>query len=362
MPDNVDVTPGTGATVRTVQKGGASGPEAPVGIIDQGGAGAESLVSLTNPLYVQLRDSSGNVIATLPVSAAALPLPTGASIAAKQPALGVAGTPSTDVISVQGVASGTPQPVSDDGGSLTVDNGGTFAVQDSQKVADNAGFTDGSTPVQPVGFIFDEAAGTALTENDAAAARVDSKRAQVLVIEDETTRGRRATVTAGNALKVDGSAATQPVSGTVTANAGTGTLAVSLASLPALATGTNTVGNVGLAPRTSGGLTISRTLSAASTNATSVKASAGQLYGWYLYNANAAVRYLKFYNKASAPTVGSDTPVMTIPIPAGAAANVEFSQGIAFGTGLAFALTTGVADSDTAAVAANEIILNLLYV
>jgi len=39
--------------------------------------------------------------------------------------------------------------------------------------------------------------------------------------------GNSATVTAGNALKVDGSAVTQPVSGTVTANAGTGTFTVS---------------------------------------------------------------------------------------------------------------------------------------
>ena len=103
-------------------------------------------------------------------------------------------------------------PITDNGGSLTVDNAGTFAVQDSEKVADNAAFTDGTTKVQPAGFVFDEVAGTALTENDAAAARVDSKRAQVLVIEDETTRGRRVTVTAANALKIDGSAVTQPVS------------------------------------------------------------------------------------------------------------------------------------------------------
>ena len=39
--------------------------------------------------------------------------------------------------------------------------------------------------------------------------------------------GTVADVTAGNALKVDGSGVTQPVSGTVTANAGTGTMAVS---------------------------------------------------------------------------------------------------------------------------------------
>lgn len=38
-------------------------------------------------------------------------LPTGAATAAKQPAIGTAGTPSADVLSVQGVAGGTPLPV-----------------------------------------------------------------------------------------------------------------------------------------------------------------------------------------------------------------------------------------------------------
>lgn len=50
--------------------------------------------------------------ATQPVSAASLPLPAGAATAAKQPALGTAGTASTDVITVQGIASGVAQPVS----------------------------------------------------------------------------------------------------------------------------------------------------------------------------------------------------------------------------------------------------------
>lgn len=49
---------------------------------------------------------------------------------------------------------------------------------------------------------------------------------------------------AGGGLKVDGSGTALPVSGTVTANAGTGTQAVSLASLPALAAGTNNIGDV----------------------------------------------------------------------------------------------------------------------
>jgi hypothetical protein len=59
--------------------------------------------------------------ATQPVSAASLPLPSGASTSAKQPALGTAGTPSADVLSVQGApsmtalktdGSGVTQPVS----------------------------------------------------------------------------------------------------------------------------------------------------------------------------------------------------------------------------------------------------------
>lgn len=42
------------------------------------------------------------------ISAASLPLPTGAATAAKQPALGTAGTASSDVITIQGIASMTP--------------------------------------------------------------------------------------------------------------------------------------------------------------------------------------------------------------------------------------------------------------
>jgi hypothetical protein len=118
-------------------------------------------------------------------------------------------------------------------GASTAANQSTIitAVQllDDVVVTDNAGFTDGTTKLSMNGFIFDEVAGTALTENDAAAARIDAKRSQVHTLEDGATRGRYATVTAANALKVDGSAVTQPVSGTVTAN---------------LAAGTNNIGDV----------------------------------------------------------------------------------------------------------------------
>ena len=63
---------------------------------------------------------------TQPVSVASLPLPTGAATAAKQPALGTAGTPSSDVISVQGVVGGTTLPVS---GTVAATQSGTWTVQ-----------------------------------------------------------------------------------------------------------------------------------------------------------------------------------------------------------------------------------------
>lgn len=76
-------------------------------------------------------DGSG---VTQPISAAALPLPSGAATAAKQPALGAAGTASADVLTVQGISSMTPllvngsgvtQPVS---GTVTANQGGTWNV------------------------------------------------------------------------------------------------------------------------------------------------------------------------------------------------------------------------------------------
>jgi hypothetical protein len=69
-----------------------------------------------------------------PVSAASLPLPTGAATAAKQPALGTAGTASSDVITVQGIASGTPAQVV--GGLATVS--GNFT-----RPADTTAYTAG---------------------------------------------------------------------------------------------------------------------------------------------------------------------------------------------------------------------------
>lgn len=104
-----------------------------------------------------------------------------------------------------------------------------------------------------------------------------------------------------------------------------------------------------------------RLLSAATTNATLVKSSAGQVGGWYLANSAAYAVFLKIYNSATIPTAGAGTPALTIAIPAGGAANVEFNRGIYFGAGIGYTITKLVADNDATVVVANDLVVNLLY-
>ena len=101
---------------------------------------------------------------------------------------------------------------------------------------------------------------------------------------------------------------------------------------------------------------------AASTNATVAKASAGDLFRVTGFNANAAARYLKIYNKATAPTVGTDTPVWTEYLPAQARFELSFPKGYYLSAGISYALTTGGADSDTGVLTAGDVLsLNLAY-
>jgi hypothetical protein len=120
----------------------------------------------------------------------------------------------------------------------------------------------------------------------------------------------------------------------------------------------------GASAATGGIASTSRILSAAaSTNATSVKASAGRVYAIQGYNASSSVRYLKLYNKASSPTVGTDTPVKTIAIPPSVGFAFDWPLGYSFATGIALALTTGSADADTGALTAGDILgLNVDYI
>lgn len=101
--------------------------------------------------------------------------------------------------------------------------------------------------------------------------------------------------------------------------------------------------------------------SAASANPTSVKATNANVYRVMGVNTNAAIRYLKLYDLASSPTVGTDTPKVTLALPAQAVFNYDL-DGLWFPAGLGFGLVTGAADNDTTGVGSGDILgLNILY-
>ena len=116
-----------------------------------------------------------------------------------------------------------------------------------------------------------------------------------------------------------------------------------------------------LTPTTTSGCSTFRSIDLDETEE-EVKANAGNIYGYYFYNASASVRYLKFYNATAAnTTVGTTTPLRTYPVPAGAAGHVALPYPIAFSTAISVAVTTGLADNDTGAPSANDFIINIDY-
>lgn len=106
-------------------------------------------------------------------------------------------------------------------------------------------------------------------------------------------------------------------------------------------------------------------LSAANTNQTLVAAGPRVLVSIHAVNVNAAVRYLKFYDLKGAPIAGTGIPVRRYGIPGLTSGNgfvLAPPIPMKFVNGIAFTITTGVADTDVTGPSANDIILTLEYV
>ena len=110
------------------------------------------------------------------------------------------------------------------------------------------------------------------------------------------------------------------------------------------------------------GLKVKRLVSAAATvNPTVVKASGGRVYKITGQNAAAAIKYIKLYNKATAPAA-TDTPVATFAVAASAPFSIEFDAGLYFSAGIGYRLTGANADDDATALTAADILaLNVFY-
>lgn len=93
-----------------------------------------------------------------------------------------------------------------------------------------------------------------------------------------------------------------------------------------------------------------------------IKADAGLVFHVHCQNNNAAVRYLKLYDKATTPTVGTDVPVKTYTLKASDQFIIDLFDGIPFTTKIWVAGVTGFLDSDNTAPTANDLIAYVEYI
>ncbi len=339
-------------------------------------------------LSLQL-DSSGNLKISGTVTAN-LGTIDGAATTAKQPALGTAGTPSSDVLTVQGASSmtalkvdgsGTTQPVS---GTITANlgtlNGGATATNQTDgsqktKIVDGSGnvigatsnaldvniksggsggtqYTNSSAQATPTGTValgYDGTNVRAIKTNSSAQIDIRPLTTSDTVTVNNSTAGNLKVDLSGTsanatAIKVDGSNYTQPVS---LASLPTGANTVGNVGLNA---GTNTIGTVNLSP-TTGGWT--NYFANAITTTVTVSSAGGKFGGYILINLNASPVYLQCFDTTAAVTLGSTVPTFVLTIPAnataanGLAANLEITNGAILNNGLKIAATTTPTGSST---------------
>lgn len=147
---------------------------------------------------------------------------------------------------------------------------------------------------------------------------------------------------------------------TTTSQATGQTFATSIATLPTLATGTNSIGGVTLRGDTGQGASTYFSIISNNTNSlTQVKSGATTVNMMHVGNISASPRYLKIFNSLSASVVmGTTNANLNFLIPAGQ--SISINCGVfanRFPTGFTLAITAGIANNDnTSTGTANEVI------
>jgi hypothetical protein len=99
-------------------------------------------------------------------------------------------------------------------------------------------------------------------------------------------------------------------------------------------------------------------VSAATINATTLKASAGKVFKVHILNIAGYLIYVKLFNKSAsvpAPAADASLLVATIGCQAGMPRDYEFDDaGGNFSTGIGYVVVKGIADTDVVAVALND--------
>jgi hypothetical protein len=345
MADNVPVTPGVGADIATDDVGGVHYQVIKLAI---GSDGSAALVDAAHPLPVMAairRDADGTAVADGDLS----PLHTNEHGRLKVSTMpGSYADITGDITAIQASA-GTPVV------------GGTVSG-DVSRASNVMIFCSGT--FSTIACTFE---GSIETSGETNWFTVQAVRSNANTVETATgnlsAQPAYAWELSVNALKRFRVRCTARTSGTQSWRFVQGSYATE--PIPAIqVTGTQAVsGNITNIPSTSqGASTFLRRLLSADTNAANVKNGAGVVNSIAACNDSGTKFYLKFYNKASAPTLASDVPVMTIPVPANTSVFLGCGPfGMRFATGISIAVVRGIADNDTTAVVANDGIINLSY-
>ncbi len=98
-----------------------------------------------------------------------------------------------------------------------------------------------------------------------------------------------------------------------------------------------------------------------STNDTLIAAGVRLVYGIDIFNASAGTIYLRLYDKATAPVVGTDVPYRVYAIPTLQSMHLQWAYGDKYSLGLGLGLTAGAGYLDSTVVAAHDAQIVILY-
>lgn len=115
-----------------------------------------------------------------------------------------------------------------------------------------------------------------------------------------------------------------------------------------------------IAPVTTGGASLHHRVATADTNAVNIKASAGQVYGWNIFNNALYPIYVKFHNSAGTPTAGTGV-VHTIAVQAGRERDIWLDVGLPFATGIAMTIVKDITDAGATAVALSDCVVDIYF-
>lgn len=315
--------------------------------------------AVSGPLTdTQLRASA------VPVSAASLPLPTGASTETTLAALNT----KTPAVGQTTMAGSRPVVIASDQSTININSPGVSAS----------------------GTIAALNASVELVLNGAAGFSIDVRGTFVATLTfqgtlDGTNWFNINTMAAGSGFNITPVQTTTAVGAwtghcpgylrvraTATAfTSGTATVTIRATTTPALnymilgagsviSAGTALIGDVGVQARaTTNGTTITNILSAASNNLTQLKGTSGKIAGGFLTNTTASLQYLKLFALPSASvTMGTTAATTQIALQPNQTVNLtQADLGIFLGgTGITIAITTGSSLTDNTATTAGSVV------